>query len=128
MLVLQIYTRTNSKFWKKMLAFSICLLRQLKNFSKVLVFYFFIFWKKKRIFMSLFSNLVINKTPLGETWPTLSLYWLLSSIQFFDSPHFPDTVSDAAWHNLLLTLQNLCDLQNTILRHRWPGTSKPTLT
>ena len=48
-----------------------------------------------------------------------------SSIQFFNSPHSLNTVSEAAQGNLPLTMQHLCDLGNTMLLHCSPSASHP---
>ena len=73
----------------------------------------------------------LNKTPLGETGCLSNPYFLLTgclSIQFFDSPPFPNTVNLAAVGYLPLTLQHLCDLQDTMPCHWSPSASHPTLT
>ena len=48
-----------------------------------------------------------------------------SSIQFFNSPPFPNTVSEAAQSSLLLTVPHRCDLQDTMPRHSSPNASHP---
>ena len=52
-----------------------------------------------------------NKTPLGETGCLSKPYFLLFTfclgIQFFDSLHFPNTVSWATFGYLSLTVQHL---------------------
>ena len=44
----------------------------------------------------------------------LSTFLDCSDIQFFHSPPFPNTVSQATFGYLPLTAQHLCDLQNTM--------------
>ena len=73
----------------------------------------------------------LNKTPLGETGCLSNPDFLLTSclgIQFFDSPSFPNTVSWATFGYLPLTVQHLCDLQDTMPYHWLPSASHPTLT
>ena len=48
-----------------------------------------------------------------------------SSIQFFNSPPVPNTVSEAAQSSLLLTVPHRCDLQDTMPRHSSPNASHP---
>ena len=50
-----------------------------------------------------------------------------SSIQFLNSPHSPNTVSEVAQGYLPLTVQPLCDLQDAMPRHRSPSATHPTL-
>ena len=51
-----------------------------------------------------------------------------SDIQFFYSPSFPNTVSWSTFGYLPLTVQHLCDLQNTMPCQPSPGASDLTLT
>ena len=65
----------------------------------------------------------LNKTPLGETRYLGNLYFLLTGglgIQLFDSP-FPNTVSQAMFCYLPLTVQHLCELQDTMPFHWSPS-------
>ena len=76
----------------------------------------------------------LNKTPLGETGCLTSPYFFTgcSNIKFFDSPlspfPFQSTVSQATLGNLQFTVENMCDLQDIMLQHWWPGTSQKILT
>ena len=44
----------------------------------------------------------------------------------FDSPPFSQTVSQATFGYLLLTVQHLCDLRDAMPHHRSPSASHPT--
>ena len=48
-----------------------------------------------------------------------------SSIQFFNSPASPDTVNEAAWGNLSLTVLGLYDLWDPMPLHWSPSTFHP---
>lgn len=50
-----------------------------------------------------------------------------SSIQCFNSPSFPNIVSEAAQDPLPLTVKHMSELQDAMLRHWSPGTSNPYL-
>ena len=71
---------------------------------------------------------ILYKTPLGETGCSGNhfLFTGCLSIQFFDSPPFPNTVSQAAFGYLPLTVQHLCDLRDAIPHHWSTNASHPT--
>ena len=46
-----------------------------------------------------------------------------STIQFFNSPPYPNTISKATHDSLQLTVQCLCDLWDAMLLHWSPSTS-----
>ena len=50
-----------------------------------------------------------------------------SSIQFFNSPTFPNTVIWATFSTLPLTVQQPYDLQSVMMRHLLPGLPTQTL-
>ena len=62
---------------------------------------------------------ILYKTPLGETGCSGNPYILTGCliIQFFDSPPFSHTVSQATFGYLLLTVQHPCDLRDTMPLH-----------
>ena len=71
------------------------------------------------------------KTPLGETGCLGNPYFLFTgcpSIQFFDSPPFFNTVSQATCGYLLLTEQHMCDLCDVMPCHWSPDTSYSPFT
>ena len=78
-----------------------------------------IFWKTE-----LHSPKRLNKTPLSNH----QTFTGCSSIQFYNSPLSPNTVSEAGHGYQPLTLQRLCDLQDITPRHQSPSASHPTLS
>ena len=50
-----------------------------------------------------------------------------SSIQFFNSPPFPNTVTQDTFGTLPLTVQYLCDLKDAMPHHCSLSTSNPTV-
>ena len=73
------------------------------------------------------SNLYIfYKTPLAETecfHNPYFIYWLPKHL--YKYLIHPNTVSQATYGYLPLSLQHLCDLQDTMPRHWLPGVSHP---
>ena len=51
-----------------------------------------------------------------------------SNIQVFNSPLFPNTVSEATLGTLPLTMQQPCDLRDAMPCHWSPGNSHPSFT
>ena len=76
--------------------------------------------------MSITGMKILYKTPLGEAGCSGNPYFLTGSlsIQFFDSPPFSHTVSQATFGYLLLTVQHLCDLRDA-MPHHWSPTASP---
>ena len=74
----------------------------------------------------------LNKTPLGETGCLSNPYFLLTGclgIQFFFiHPAYPTQSVRLPFGYLPLTMQHLCDLQDTMPCHWSPSASHPTLT
>ena len=62
-----------------------------------------------------------------KNWMLEQLFTGCSSIQFFNSPSFLNTVSQDTFGTQPLTVQYLCDLRDAMPRHCSPNTSHPTL-
>ena len=72
----------------------------------------------------------LNKTPLGLSGSLGNPYFLLAAhaSSSLINPPFPSTVNQTTVGTLPLTMQHLCDLQDTLLLHWSPSTSHLALT
>ena len=75
--------------------------------------------------MAASSLYILHKTPLGETGCIGNPYFYLLVAYASSFLIRPNTVSQATYGYLPLTVQHLCDLQDIMPRHWSPGASHP---
>ena len=98
------------------------------KFKKLLIF---LSSKKKTILKKILIFLEMELSSPQKPNNSLKRNWMLdqlylftgcSSIQFFNSPPFPNRVSQGTFGTLPLTMKYLCDLRDAIPRHWSPST------